>query len=141
MGRGRKSAYKEEFNKQAYQLCLLGLIDEELAKTFGVSFQTLNTWKKKHPKFLESIKEGRENADSNVAKSLYKKAMGYTYYETSRKKVNGKIVETKTVKKHQPPDTAAAFIWLKNRTRHQKLPWTDSNEHIPPPGKIDKKYL
>lgn len=141
MAKGRKSDYKEEYNDQAYKLCLLGHTDAELAKFFGVKEQTINNWKKKFPPFFESIKKGREPADANVAKSLYNRAIGFHYIETHRKKEAGKVVETKTVKKFVPPDTAAAFIWLKNRTRHTKHPWTDSNENIPAPGKREKKYL
>lgn len=139
--RGRRSDYKEEFNEQAYKLCLLGAIDEELAKFFKVSKVTINAWKKRHPEFLNSIKRGREVADAEIAHSLYKKGKGYNYTELHRKKVDGTTVETKRIRKHIPPDTAAAFIWLKNRTRHKKFPWTDSNENIPAPGKRDKKYL
>jgi hypothetical protein len=34
MERGRPTKYKEEYNEQAYKLCLLGATDKELADFF-----------------------------------------------------------------------------------------------------------
>jgi len=57
--RGRKSEYREEYAEQALKLCLLGATDKEIAEFFSVSEQTLNSWKKKFPQFLESLKKMR----------------------------------------------------------------------------------
>lgn len=57
--RGRKSEYREEYAEQALKLCLLGATDKEIAEFFSVSEQTLNSWKKKFPQFLESLKRER----------------------------------------------------------------------------------
>lgn len=57
--RGRKSEYREEYAEQALKLCLLGATDKEIAEFFSVSEQTLNSWKKKFPQFLESLKKGK----------------------------------------------------------------------------------
>ena len=64
MPAGRPSQYKAEYCEQAYKLCLLGATDVQLADFFGVSEQTLNTWKQKHPKFLESLRAGKDEADA-----------------------------------------------------------------------------
>lgn len=127
---GRKSSFKEEYINQAAKLSLLGLIDKDMAVFFGVSEQTFNKWKKDFPELLESIKKGKEIADANVASRLYNRAIGYDYDEKtqeSKKDANGiyKLVETKTVKKHMPPDTTAAIFWLKNR---QPEKWRDRKE-------------
>jgi hypothetical protein len=111
---GAPTKYKTEFNKQAYKLCLLGATDKELADYFEVSESTLNLWKINHEKFSESIKSGRVEADANVANRLYKRALGYEHKEDVIMQYKGAPVIVHTTK-HYPPDTAAAFIWLKNR--------------------------
>ncbi len=122
---GRPTDYKEEFNEQAHKLCLLlGATDKQLADYFEVSEKTINTWKAKHPEFLQSIKEGKEFADAKVAESLYKRALGYTHPEEKIFCSEGQIVTHET-EKHYPPDTGAAMAWLKNR---QKDKWRDKQE-------------
>lgn len=130
--RGRPSSFKEEYIQLVENYCLLGATDKELADFFGVSEQTLNSWKKNYPLFLESIKKGKQIADSNVASKLYNRAIGYEFderhYEHQGSKVPenpGALVETKRVKKHVPADTTAAIFWLKNR---QPEKWRDRKE-------------
>ena len=88
-----------------------------MARFFEVHEATINRWKQKYPKFCESIKKGKEEADANVADSLYQRATGYEHEDTYFAQFQGEII-TETYTKHYPPDTAAAFIWLKN-TRHR----------------------
>lgn len=116
--------YREEYNEQAYKLCLLGAIDRELADFFGVSEVTLNAWKKEFPSFLKSLKDGKESADAHIAKSLYHRALGYEHPEDDIKVCDKEIVITPTTK-HYPPDTTAAIFWLKNR---QPGKWRDKQE-------------
>ena len=119
---GRPTRYKAEYNEQAYKLCLLGATDEEMADFFGVSEVTINTWKKNKKGFLESLKKGKRNADANVAESLYKRACGYEHPDVHISSYEGDITVT-DITKHYPPDTAACFIWLKNRAG-----WRDKQE-------------
>ena len=119
--RGRPSAYKPEYADQAFKLCLLGADDKRLADFFNVSEQTINAWKKAYPDFLEAIKRGKEEADAEVAASLYRRARGYTYEEKTIE--DGKV--TKVVVKEVAPDTGAAMAWLKNR---QPQNWRDKHE-------------
>lgn len=121
---GRPSRYKPEYVEQAQKLCKLGMIDKELAEFFGVSEQTLNTWKKAHPEFLESLKGGKALADAEVAAKLFRRATGYEHPEDDIRAINGEIVITPTIK-HYPPDTTAAIFWLKNR---QPKRWRDKPE-------------
>jgi len=123
---GRPSKYKPEYAEQVYKLCLLGATDRELADFFGVSEQTLNTWKSQYPEFLESIKRGKLVADTEVAASLYKRAKGYQYEEiTVEPGKDGKEAVTKRVVKEVAPDTGAAMAWLKNRRPQY---WRDKQE-------------
>lgn len=119
---GRPTAYKEEYNEQVRKLCLLGATDERIGNFFNVSEATVNNWKIQHPRFFESIREGKEVADANVANALYNKAIGFSHKEMKVFNNQGEIL-THEVDKHYPPDTGAAFIWLKNRGG-----WKDKQE-------------
>ncbi|AMD43229.1 terminase [Acinetobacter phage BUCT629] len=118
---GRPTKYKEEYNEQAYKLCLLGHTDEELAQFFEIATSTLYEWKLNHPEFAESIKKGKEIADGNVVASLYHRAIGYQAPDIDIKMYEGKIIETPYIK-HYPPDATSAIFWLKNR---QPKKWRD----------------
>ncbi|WP_245005036.1 helix-turn-helix domain-containing protein [Paraburkholderia sacchari] len=119
--RGRRTAYRPEYVEQAAKLTKLGAIDSELADFFGVSEQTLNTWKKRYPEFLESIKSGKSLADAEIADSLFNRAKGYEHDDLDLRVIGGKLRKTK-ITKHYPPDTTAAIFWLKNR---QPEKWRD----------------
>lgn len=123
--RGRKTDYQDSFANQALKLCLLGATDAEMADFFGVSEQTVNTWKKKHPEFLESQKKGKSIADANVASKLYNRAIGYDVKATKFATNEGKITDKVEYVEHYPPDTTAAIFWLKNR---QPEKWRDRKE-------------
>jgi len=119
---GRPSKYKVAYNTQAYKLCLLNATDKELADFFDTSEVTINAWKKEHPSFLKSLKDGKIKADAQVAHKLHHRACGYSHPEDKIFCTDGKVTTVKTTK-HYPPDTAAAFIWLKNRAG-----WRDRHE-------------
>lgn len=132
---GRPTDHKIEYNDLAYNYCLLGATDKELADFFNVSEQTINNWKKDESNgFFESIRAGKELADINVAKSLYKSATGYVAkrqkevkYKTIDEKTS-KVVETYDIidlEEEVPPDTSAAKFWLSNRQRDK---WSDRKD-------------
>lgn len=110
---------------QAEKLCKLGATDKELANFFEVSEQTLNTWKKEHPAFLESLKKGKEMADAEVGERLYQRACGYSHPEVHISNYQGAITKT-PITKHYAPDTTACIFWLKNRRPDV---WRDRVEH------------
>jgi|APGre2960657404_1045060.scaffolds.fasta_scaffold62212_2 hypothetical protein len=122
-GRGHPTAYKPEYAAMATKFCLLGAGDEDLARMFDVSVATINNWKHAHPEFLESIKEGKDIADAEVAAKLYHRARGYSHQAVKI------VADAKTgmehivpYTEHYPPDTAAGIFWLKNR---QRAKWRD----------------
>lgn len=121
---GAPTLFRNEYIDQVYRLCLLGLDDSELASYFEICEATLNNWKLAHPKFLESIRNGKANADSQVAKSLYDRALGYSHKDVHITTYEGEVIET-PIMKHYPPDTNAARFWLNNR-RPDK--WRDKKE-------------
>jgi hypothetical protein len=119
---GRPTKYKPEYAEQGYKLALLGLTDVQLSEFFEVNESTIHEWKKAHPEFSEALKKGKLIADSEVAVSLYERACGYEHEDLHISNYQGEITKTKLTK-HYPPDTAAAFIWLKNRQG-----WRDRQE-------------
>lgn len=121
---GRPSAYRAEYAHIAYRHTLLGAIDKDLAEAFSVSEQTINSWKKSHPKFRESIQRGKSSADAIVAESLFKRANGYSHPAVKIFSCEGVTTEH-AYTEHYPPDTAACIFFLKNR---QPDKWRDKPE-------------
>ncbi len=125
MPAGRPTEYDpKKTAKQARKACLMGATDNDLADFFEVSEKTINNWKHDHPEFLQSIREGKELADSNVAKSLYERANGYSHPDVHISNYQGDVTITELTK-HYPPDTTAGIFWLKNR---QPGKWRDRKE-------------
>lgn len=110
MAGGRPTRYRKEYAEQARKLCLLGYTDKELADFFQVQESTINNWKKAHPEFLESLKDGKDIVDSDIVKSLYNRAKGMKVQE--EKMVDGEVI---SLEKEIPPDPTSMIFWLKNR--------------------------
>ena len=131
---GRPTKYNKEYHvPQVFKYCLAGLTDTQIASLFEISESTLNEWKNKYPEFSESLKKGKEDADSNVASMLYKKAVGYREKRQVpikiRETINGESskekVEVVEVEDYYPPETSAQIFWLKNRNPQM---WRDKRE-------------
>ena len=73
---GRPPKYRPEFAERATDLCLLGATNDELAKVLGVDTRTISDWLVTRPEFSHAIKQGRELADAEVSRALYRKATG-----------------------------------------------------------------
>lgn len=131
-GPGRHSLYRDDYADQAFKLCLLGAIDEELADFFGVSVATIYNWKKEHPAFLEATIAGKLKADAEVAHSLYRSATGHEMTAEKVVKTAEGQFEAIRYKTYVPADPNAAYKWLLNRRRQD---WKDKQtvEHT---GKI-----
>ena len=110
----KNSKYKKEYDELAYNYCLLGAKDSQLATFLGVDEATINRWKKAHPSFCESLKGGKVQADAEIAQSLFHRAKGYTHPEVKVFNNQGEIV-THDVVKHYAPDPTSMIFWLKNR--------------------------
>lgn len=124
-GPGRTSLYRKEYADQAFKLCLLGAVDEELADFFGVSVATVYNWKNEHPAFLEATIAGKIKADAEVAHSLYRSATGHELTAEKVVKVKdeqGERFEAVRYKQFVPADPNAAYKWLLNRRRQN---WSD----------------
>jgi hypothetical protein len=137
---GRPPAYKPEFPEQATKLCKLGAVDVEIASFFKVNISTISEWKTEHPEFGEALKVGKSVADDRVERSLYTRAIGYTYESVKifLPKGSTRVEDAVIVPylEHVPPDTTACIFWLKNRRKDQ---WRDVHRHeIGRAGEFDK---
>jgi len=135
---GRKPKYSPELNNQAYEYCLLGANEKELAAYLGISVSTLNVWKNTYPEFSESIKKGKKPADAKVAHAIFDRATGARWIQQQAFKVkeiiyadNGKKlseverIEIVDLEMAAPPDTTACIFILKNRDKEN---WKDKQE-------------
>ncbi len=131
----------------ALSYCLLGCTDEKLAEALKITTETLHRWRETDDEFDYAIKEGREIANANVAKSLYHRACGYNQEEKEYraeyvKDADGNIVLDedgnkireivlhKVVKKHMPADVASAkfFLWNRTKTLPKAEQWNDRQD-------------
>ncbi len=108
-----------------------GLTDEQIAQNMGIGTRTLYEWKQKYPQISQSLKINKEIVDIQVENALLKRALGYSFTETTKeRKMNdatGKyeMVTTKEVIKEVTPDTTAQIFWLKNRKPEE---WRDKKD-------------
>lgn len=96
-----------------------GLTDIQIAQNIGIGERTFTEWKSRFSAISAALKKGKAPVDFEVENALLKRAKGFEYEESVTETIdlgNGKKrVHTKVMKKYMPPDTGAAFIWLKNR--------------------------
>lgn len=129
-------ADKVDFD-QIEKLAELGHTDAEIGYILGYSEMTINRWKTDE-RFLLALKRGKAKADSEVVKSLYKRAVGFEFDEFTFERIEQRVFEpevgdfvvipstkVKTVRKYIAPDTTAGIFWLKNR---QPDRWRDKQE-------------
>ena len=108
-----------------------GLTDEQIAANMGICRDTLIQWKKKYPDISDTLKKGKEIVDIQVENALLKRALGYTYTETTEEATFNPLTEkyemavTKKVTKEVVPDTTAQIFWLKNRKPEE---WRDKKD-------------
>lgn len=117
----RKGLYEEWLEKDKLTLIQAwardGLTNEQIAHNIGIAPKTLYEWINKFSEISNALKKGKEVVDIEVENALLKRALGYTYEETTREisKETGQLVVTKVVTKQVVPDTTAMIYWLKNR--------------------------
>lgn len=106
-----------------------GLTDEQISHNMGIHPATFYRWQSDHKELCEAIKRGKAPVDIQVENALLKRALGFECEEVTTEVEDvptGKYDEhgnqimqqrkhIKKTKRFVAPDTAAAFIWLKNR--------------------------
>lgn len=111
--------------EQARKLAELGATDIEIADFLQIDVATLNRWKASNADFCASIKAGKDVADERVARSLYHKAVGYSYDAVKIMQADGAPLIV-PYREHVPPSDTAAIFWLKNRRKDE---WRDRVTH------------
>ena len=138
---GQPTKYKPAYAFTAEKLCSeKGYTDENLATHFKVSAKTIANWKRKYLPFLQSIKKGKDEFDTEVVEQcLLKRCKGYTYVEITRElqtdyedKIESDegsvqtLAVTKKVTKQVVPDVTAHIFWLCNRNSKR---WKNRKSH------------
>lgn len=90
-----------------------GITDKEFADIMELHVSTIHRYKQDE-NFLRLLKKAKGQADELVEMSLFKNAVGFSVMETQLHNYQGEITKT-LVEKHYKGETAAQFIWLKNR--------------------------
>lgn len=125
---GRPMIYEAEAHcARAHSLALLGLTDVEIAFQFGIAPSTLEAWQKKHPRFSEALNSGKVPADAEVAKSMFKRAIGYDHPAVkifAPQELGGEPIYAPHLE-HYPGDVGAQKSWLFNR---QGMRWRDRQQ-------------
>ena len=124
---GRPPLLKEEHMRRIEKMARAGFTDVEMSDTLNVTERTFNNWKHQNPEFFQSLTDWKNYAHENVMKALYHRAIGFKTYEDKVLSFNGEHTDTVRIEKNYPPDTAAAFIWLKNREPEN---WKDRTESV-----------
>jgi Homeodomain-like domain len=129
-GNGRPTAYDPKYVEMAAAMCRLGATDAELAREFGVSIPTVWHWRARYEDFANAVRVGKEFSNARVERSLFQKAVGYTYDSVKVFSYEGETFEHE-IKEHVPPDTAACIYWLSNRDHKN---WRNRHEVTGPEG-------
>ncbi len=61
---GRPAIYRPEFNGEVERLCMLGASNVQIADFFGVSKQSIDSWRTKYPEFFEAMRRGKARAEA-----------------------------------------------------------------------------
>lgn len=110
----KDQVWRPAFVERAYQFCLLGATDVQVAEFLGISCKGYYEWLKDRPAFRKAVHDGRAIADARVAEALYKRACGYEHKAVKIFQHDGQIIEREYTERY-PPDTQAAVKWLHNR--------------------------
>ena len=102
-----------------------------IAAHLGVSMAAFMEWTKVYPELNSALNSERLAADEQVASALFNKAVGFKRKAVKAMQHNGQVVLAE-YEEQVAPDTAAAFIWLKNR---QPELWKDRHEVTGADGK------
>jgi hypothetical protein len=105
---GRKSTFLKPYVDIARRMAYLGATDQDLAIAFGVSIMTIIRWRAQHEAFRDAIGVGKGEANKRVERSLYQKAVGYSYDSVKIFMPAGAKVPCFTGTSKYP------FIWCRN---------------------------
>lgn len=106
-----------------------GLSYEEIIKKLGISKRKINSLIKLDESLLKELEYSKLLTDYAVEDALLKKALGSTSVET-KETVKNTGVESVTVTKEIPSDTAALKFWLEHRCPERWAERSETNQAI-----------
>lgn len=124
----RKDYYKTRIFPnldKIYQWAKLGMTDVQICRNLNIAKRTFVKYLETEEELRQVLAKGRGGAESEIENALFKRAIGYEYTEVHEERVlvkdpitgesNYKMVVTKKIKKHNPPDVSAIKYWLEHR--------------------------
>lgn len=84
-------------------------------KNIGISMTGFWGWYKQSEELRKACANAKDIADIAVEDALFRRAVGYDYWEEVWELIEGEVRLAKKFKKHMPPDTKAIMQWLFNR--------------------------
>lgn len=81
----------------------------------GISKTAWWGWYKNNEDLKKAVATSKDVANMSVEEALYKRAMGYDYWEETWELIEGELRLARKYKRHIPPDTKAILHWLFNR--------------------------
>lgn len=97
-----------------------GIKMEEIANDYiGISVEAFRKWRRKNPDIRKAIDTGTEICNAQIEKALYKRAIGYDYWEETWELIEGEMTLIRKQKRHMPPETKAILQWLFNKLPNQ----------------------
>lgn len=81
----------------------------------GVSKTAFWGWYKESEELRKACSVAKDVCDMTVEDALYRRAVGYDYWEEVWDLIEGELRLSRKLKKHMPPDTKAIMQWLFNR--------------------------
>lgn len=88
---------------------------EIATKNVGISKTAWWGWYKESDALRKACANAKEVADITVEDALYRRAIGYNYWEERWDLIEGELTLVQKYKKHVPPDVKAIMQWLFNR--------------------------
>lgn len=90
-------------------------LTEIATKNIGISKTAWWGWYKESEELRKVCADAKDIADYTVEDALYRRAVGYDYWEEVWELIEGEVIMTKKMKRHMPPDTKAIMQWLWSR--------------------------
>lgn len=126
---GRKTKFRPEYVAQVTVLIRAGKNLTECQKFFGISRPQWAYWKEQNPAFKAALEESMAQRIIDVENSLFQRARGYSYVESTvevSETDKGTRKVCKKITKHVAGDVAAQKFFLTNRHSGQ---WKDRTEN------------
>lgn len=111
-----------------------GLTHKEIADNLGISLQSFDNYVRRYEDFADAVDAGAEECEIHIENAMVKRALGYSYKEVTRERKlvvdpetgeeEYRLVVTKSVTKHVPPDVGAQQYYLEHRVpkRWERVP-------------------